>query len=280
MPCGNKALSKASRLIPSVAARAAELRRSRLPRRLVLAPLLRSVVPRVDVGLLGDAAAAWEPPRRPRRREPRAPLAAADAPTTPCARRRCAPSAAARVNARPHSGQVSSDASLVLAAPSVSAVSFVDRVRAISPLPFADRITTHQRQSIGIGHRQRENDRRADRVHPRPATRWNARWHESMYPEVTGQTGESHRSNRPSPNAMPDWSWPDTGCPASGRRALSAGGGQRPTQLPFCCLSRPDHQGACWRLARHLSVPVVEMRAVMLPLVSVHQMVAPMFLSR
>jgi hypothetical protein len=31
---------------------------------------------------------------------------AADAPTTPCARRRCAPSAAGRPKVRPHSGQV------------------------------------------------------------------------------------------------------------------------------------------------------------------------------
>jgi hypothetical protein len=58
------------------------------------------------------------------------------------------------------------------------------------------------------------------------------------------------------------------------------GRSQRPTQVPLCCLSRPDHQGACWRLARHVSLPLVEIRAVTLPFVSVHQMVAPMFLRR
>jgi hypothetical protein len=67
----------------------------------------------VEVAGAGAAAAAALRPREPLvRRERLAPfpllLAAREDPAMPCACLRCAPSAAARLNVRPHSGHVNS----------------------------------------------------------------------------------------------------------------------------------------------------------------------------
>ena len=92
-PFGNSAWRSASRLIPLVGLLSEALARPRLRvvcDRVVCAPLLPPVLP---------------PLREPLRARVR--RARVDAPTTPWARLRCAPSEAGRVKVLPHSGHVS-----------------------------------------------------------------------------------------------------------------------------------------------------------------------------
>ena len=45
--------------------------------------------------------------------------------------------------------------------------------------------------------------------------------------------------------------------------------------MPVCFLDLADHHGAAWMLARQVNAPRAEIRAVMLPFGSVHQIEAP-----
>jgi hypothetical protein len=69
-----------------------------------LDPARLSAVVAVAPPVGGGAAAVEGRPERPERAAPLLPLAGRDVPATPCARRRCEPSAAAVAKLRPHSG--------------------------------------------------------------------------------------------------------------------------------------------------------------------------------
>ena len=73
----------------------------------------------------------------PLRELARLPVRRFDSPTTPCARLRCAPSEAGRVNALPHSGQVSAlSARLLFASLLVLPVAALRTLAIWLPLPF------------------------------------------------------------------------------------------------------------------------------------------------